>query len=349
MTATPAPSAQEQPWTVLRILRWTQSFFAEKQIEDARRDAEILLGHTLGLSRVQLFTHFDRPLSPEERDAFRAIVKRRAQREPVAYIVGTREFWSMPLKVDRRVLIPRPDTECLVEQTRQRAWDAVEDPRRRPTLPQDLDQRDKPHIFLDEEATAPEPQHDAPPTPLSWEAPRRLRVADIGTGSGAIALALARELPYADVLAVDLSQDALDLARENAEALDLGHRITFAQGDLLQPLRDGALGAAPFDLIVSNPPYIPEAHLHDLLPEVARHEPRLALTPGPEGTEALKRLAQDAFDLLRPGGWLLIEIGYDQADAARALFAASAHPWADVRILRDPYSGQHRVVEARRP
>lgn len=348
---------QDGLWTVRKILRWTWTFFTEKNIDDARRDAEILLCHALDINRVQLFIQHDRPLTTEERDAFRALVKRRAQREPVAYIVGTREFWSLSFKVDRRALIPRPDTEALVEQARSRAWEAVDHPRFHVHRPKDVVDLDQPYTAEEEPPAEPDPDAAAEPevepvpvaAPAPWTAPRRLRIADIGTGSGAIAIALASELPFADILATDLSPDALDLARENAEALGPFPHLTFARGDLLEPLRAAVRQSGPFDLILSNPPYIPEADLAALMPEVARHEPRMALTPGPLGTEALVRIAEGAWELLRPGGTVLCEIGYDQAEAATGVFKNAAPHWINIRTLRDPVSGQLRIVEAQRP
>jgi release factor glutamine methyltransferase len=272
------------PWTTLAVLTWTSGRFTEKGIASARLDAEVLLAHVLGQSRVQLYTGFDRPLEEGELGAYRELIKRRLAGEPVAYLVGAQEFWSLPLAVDERVLVPRRDTETLVE------------------------------VALRAGGT---------------------RVADVGTGSGAIALALAKERPAALVVATDISEDALAVARANAAKLGLA--VDFRHGDLLAPL-EGA-----FDLIVSNPPYVPTTDLAHLAPEVQR-EPRLALDGGADGLDVLRRLVPAARAQLTPGGTLAVEHGFDQGPAVRALFA----DFESVTTTRD-LAGQERVTEGKAP
>lgn len=280
------------PRTLLDYLRLTTDFLAAKKIDSARLDAELLLGEVLGLARVQLYTNFERPLAREEVDRYRELVRRRAAREPVAYILGRREFWSLDFEIDRRVLVPRPDTELLVElavaalQTRAGA------------------------------AT--------------------LHVADVGTGSGAVAVAIAKEVPNARVVATDKSQAALEVAPRNAVRHGVADRIEFVSGDLCAPLR----GREPFDLIVSNPPYVKADEVAALDPEIRDWEPRLALVSGADGMDATRALVESALQVLAPGGSLWVEVG-SQAGAVRECFVSNGY--ADVRVHRD-LAGSERVV-----
>lgn len=261
----------DELWTILKVLQWTQKRFAERGLRTPRLDAEVLLAHLLRRDRVSLYTHFDQPLAKEELGAFRELIKRRLGGEPVAYLVGKQEFWSLSFAVDPRVLIPRPETEGLVEAV----------------------------LSLLAGRAAP-------------------TVADIGTGSGAIAVAVAHERPDARVLAVDRSAEALAVARENA--LAHGAAVEFLEGDLLAPLS----GRGPFDVIASNPPYIAEGDFPSLPPEV-RREPRGALLSGPDGLDAIRRLVADAKSLLAPGGALALEVGAGQAQAVASLLTAGGY------------------------
>jgi release factor glutamine methyltransferase len=287
---TAAPKARAS-WTIMDVLQWTTARFEERAISSPRLDAELLAAHAFGLSRVQLYTQFDRPLSAEELAAFRELVKRRQAGEPVAYLTGHKEFWSLDLVVDRRVLIPRPDTETAVEEALARL-------------------------------TAGEPA----------------RVADVGTGSGAIALALASTRPELAVFASDLSEEALAVARANAERLGLA--VTFVQGSLLAPLAP----FAPFDLVVANLPYVRAGDLAGLPPEV-RFEPASALDGGGDGLDLVRALVGEASGALRPGGRLVLEIGAGQAAAASEMCRAAG--FEDVGIHAD-LGGIERVVSARR-
>jgi release factor glutamine methyltransferase len=278
----------DETWTILRVLSWTQGRFAERGLGTPRLDAELLLAHALGRDRVGLYTHFDQPLHGDELAKFRELIKRRLAGEPVAYLVGKKEFRSLELSVDARVLVPRPDTETLVEAA----------------------------------------------LALVGETPR---IVDVGTGSGAIALALKAARPGAEVLAVDRSPEAAAVARGNAERLALAVEVLV--GDLLAPV------AGPFDLIVSNPPYIPSGEIPSLAPEVQR-EPRLALDGGPDGLEVIRRLIADAPRLLAPLGALAMEVGAGQAPSVLALLARAG--FASPSTARD-LAGIDRVVTARRP
>jgi release factor glutamine methyltransferase len=258
-----------------------------KTSETARLDAELLLAHSLGRERIELYTDFDRPLTGAELAGYRSLVARRAKREPVAYILGEWGFRRLTLAVDHRALIPRPETEIVVERCLARLRDV--------------------------------------------EAPR---VLDVGTGTGAIALALADELPGARVTAIDVSVDALDLARENVARTGLDVEL------LEQDLRAG-LPAGPWDLVASNPPYVVPEELDTLMPDVRDFEPHLALV----GRGATKAIARAAMAELSQGGWLVVEVGDGQAAATLTLLEGLGY--ADGRITPD-LAGRDRVVEGRR-
>lgn len=291
---------EDPPWTILSILKWTTSYFTSHDIESPRASAEILLAHVLGLKRIDLYIRYDQPLIRDELDRFKAAIRRRVRREPVAYIVGEKEFWSLPLAVTPDVLIPRPETECLVE-----AALAV--------------------------------------LPPGADAGHGLRILELGTGSGAVALALAAERRTAFIAASDRSERALGVARANAGRLGMEERIHFFRGDWFSCLRPGR---TCFDLILSNPPYIPSAEIDRLQPEVARYEPRGALDGGVDGLSAIRAIIGQAPGYLRPGGHLLLEIGHDQSAAVGSIAGASGE-YAEWTFLRD-YSGHLRVASIRR-
>lgn len=286
-------------WTILSILEWTTGYFRKYNIDSPRLDAEILLAHSLGLKRIDLYLRYDQPLGAAERAAFKQVVKRRAAREPVAYIVGRREFWGLDLLVDSNVLTPRPETERVVE------------------------------IALDFLKTA-----------TVGSAPQ---VMDLGTGSGCIALALAHDCPSAQVIATDISRSALAVARSNIERYRLADRIRLVAGRGMDML--DAQGAG-FDLIVANPPYIPSADIPGLEPEVRDYEPHSALDGGDDGLVAYRRIIPSAAALLRPGGLLVLEIGWDQGAAVGRL-AERSNRYRDVRCIAD-YSGRDRVMRLTR-
>lgn len=291
-------------WTVLDVIRWTTSRFEERGVDSPRLDAELLAAHALNIGRVQLYVQHDRPLLPAELTTLRELVKRRQAGESVAYIVGKKEFFGLAFTVDKRVLVPRPDTETLVDEALAFLRAATTEP-------------------------AAESTHERPP----------LKVADVGTGSGAIAVAIAKHSTGAWVAATDVSADALALARENAE--HHGVKVTFAQGDLEEALSP----LAPLDLIVANLPYIPSATIATLAPEV-RAEPALALDGGPDGLTLVRRLISVAPSLLNAGGGLALEIGAGQAADTASLMEAAG--FIEIRRRRD--LGQiDRVVSGRRP
>ena len=276
---------------LLEIIKRTTGFLEGKGVENSRLNAELLIGHALGLPRMQLYMQFERLLTEAELEKIRPLVKRRGQREPLQYILGEMEFFHVKLKIDRRALIPRPETEQLCELITQA-------------------QPDPPGAIL-----------------------------DLGTGSGAIALALAAFYREATVTALDVSDEALALAGENAAALALAGRVRLLRSDWYAALDP----AERFDLIVANPPYLSRAEAEATAPEVRGHEPGVALAPGPAGTEALAQVVEGAPRFLREGGLLALETGIDQHAMLRA--SAAAAGFGRIELRRD-LSGRDRHLLA---
>jgi release factor glutamine methyltransferase len=275
-------------WTTLKLLNWTQGYFAQKGIDSPRLTAEVLLAHALSCDRVRLYLDFDKPLGESELSAYRELVRRRADREPTAYLVGEKEFYGRRFRVDPRVLVPRPETELVLEA-------AV--------------------------AALPAEGH----------------ALDLCTGSGALGVTLALERPGAQVVATDLSPEALEVARDNAARLGAAS-VAFLAGDLYDPVPPGAR----FDVIVSNPPYVPRGELDTLPPEV-RREPRLALDGGDDGLAISRRVVAGAPARLRPGGALVLEMHESHLDALPAICLGYGFARAEAR--RD-LAGLPRLVVA---
>jgi release factor glutamine methyltransferase len=269
-----------------------------------RLDAEVLLAHVLGQDRTWLYAHPQVSLDEDQLNRFAALLYRREQREPVAYLIGSKEFYGLEFAVNPHVLIPRPETELLVE-TALRILDFAL--RASGGFP-----------ILDGKSKIENPR------PSDGQS----KIVDVGTGSGCIAIALAKHFPKACVVAMDVSPEALSLAGQNARCHGVADRITFLLGDLLQPLTE------PVDLIVSNPPYVSHPELAVAMPEVSRYEPRLALDGGEDGLEVIRRLLPQVREKLKPGGSLLIEIGSTQGFAVSKI-AQKCISQADVRIEQD--------------
>lgn len=286
-------SAKEEgkEWTVREVLAWTRDYLRKAKIDRARFEAELLLAHALGTERLELYLHPERVLTPEERARFRELIQRRRAGEPLQYLLGEAEFMELKLKVNEHVLIPRPETEGLVE------------------------------LVLRE---------------LGRGAGEGLRILDLGTGSGAIALALAKALPRSRVLAVDISTEALALARENARRNGISN-VEFRRSDWFSAV------AETFDVIVSNPPYVAREEVKDL-PREVRAEPREAWDGGPGGLEHLKRIIAEAPGHLVRGGRLFLEIGAAQGEAVRELALATG-AFDPVEILPD-LAGRERYLRA---
>ncbi|MCD6186140.1 MAG: peptide chain release factor N(5)-glutamine methyltransferase [Deltaproteobacteria bacterium] len=285
-------------WTILKILEWTTSYFKSHHIDSPRSTAEILLAHVLKLKRIDLYLQFDKPLDKAELSFFKSLIKRRRNREPVAYITGHKEFWSIDLSVTKHSLIPRPETECLVETALS-------------LMPEDL--------------------------------PDAARVLELGTGSGAITIALASERPGSIFFASDYSIDALMLARKNAVRNGPGAPIHFFSGDWLAPLKNNQL---KFDIIISNPPYIKSAVIPGLEPEIWKYEPAKALDGGENGLVALKQILVNAHKYLKEKGSLLLETGHDQKDDLEGIIE-ECNAYEDIIFLKD-YSGFYRIVSMKK-
>ena len=318
-----AESSAPSP-AVAALLAEATAALGASGVPNSRLDAEVLLATACAVDRTQLYVRANQPVGAVTREAFRALVERRLQREPLQYIIGRQEFWSIDFMVTPAVLIPRPETELLVEL-------AV-------ALFPPLKKGDRGGFSL---PSTDGPQSKSPLAPLfqrgGSEKEHRLTICDLGTGSGCIAVALAHELPHADICAVEQSAAAVAVARDNARRQGAEH-VHFCRGDLFAPL-----AAARFDLIVCNPPYIATGVLADLQPELA-WEPRAALDGGADGLAVIRRVVAAAPAHLESGGWLLMEIGADQGPAVLDLArAAQLH---DVSV-RDDYAGHPRVLLAR--
>jgi release factor glutamine methyltransferase len=287
----------KQVWTIARVLAWATDDLARRGLNDSPRlDSELLLGHALGVDRVKLIVDSQRPLLEAELARFRELVLRRRKHEPIAYILGEREFYGLRFSVNRHVLIPRPDTETLVNVA------------------------------------------------LSRTTRRSLhgRALDVCTGSGCVAIAFSKERPTWQVTGSDLSPEALEVARHNAWRLGTIWNLDFRRSDLLA----GIEREAGFDLIMANPPYVPDAEVPTLSPDIHLHEPAAALCGGPDGLALIRRLVKAAPSLLAAGGLLAIEVGAGQA--ARVAKGLQSYGFSEVEQERD-YGGIERIVSGRLP
>ncbi|MDR2352575.1 MAG: peptide chain release factor N(5)-glutamine methyltransferase [Deltaproteobacteria bacterium] len=277
-------------WTIAEILKTTADFLGQKNIPSPRLEAEILLARVLNLSRVQLYVNFERTLLTSELDMFREFVRRRSRHEPTAYILGEKEFYQLTLKVNHDTLIPRPETEHLIDEALR------------------LNQQPHPSVL------------------------------DVGTGSGAIALAIAHNIPGAKVLGLDISLKALEVAKLNREKLNL--KVSFQQADLLS----GPLEEAPFDFILANLPYVPAEDIPSLPPDILNYEPLIALDGGPGGISLLNKLLEQAPLYLKPNGYILLEIHPPQLTALTDL--ALAHNLTPLPPVSD-YANLTRIFVAK--
>ncbi|MBZ5684893.1 MAG: peptide chain release factor N(5)-glutamine methyltransferase [Acidobacteriia bacterium] len=279
-----------------------------ENVPSPRMNAEMLLMFTLNCDRAYLFAHPDRELTTEEESRYESALAERTRGVPAQYITGHQEFWGMDVIVTPAVLIPRPETEHVIE------------------------------TVLEIQTSGVRPQTSAKTNSEVRGPKSKVRIVDVGTGSGCIALALAKELAHAEIHATDISPDALEIARANAARHQLEHRIYFHQSDLLEGLK------GDFDFVVSNPPYVGESEEDQVQLEVRKFEPRNAVFAGPAGTEVIARLIPQARQILRPGGWLIMEISGTIAKEVRKLL----EDWQDVQIKPDLQSIP-RVVKARKP
>lgn len=304
--------------TVAMLLRRAAGYLAEKGVPSPRLDAELLLAWTLGCERINLYVNFDRPLEPGEVGRYRELVGRRAKKVPVAFLRGFKEFFALPFTVTPAVLIPRPETELLVQELL--AWLAAQGA----------------------EVTLPTGKRLGDSGEQAGDGPRAFAVADVATGSGCIAVSVAKCAPAVRVVASDLSEQALEVARTNAARHEVADRIEFLAGDGPAPLV-AAGWSGRLDAFATNPPYIPSATVGELGMDVA-YEPRMALDGGTDGLAFYRAWIPGAADLLRPGGLFVCEIGHDQGPAVSDLLAAAGR-FEEIRVLQD-HGGRDRVVRA---
>jgi len=286
-------------WTIQRLLTWITEYLTKNEVDAPRLSGELLLSHVLELTRIDLYTQYNKPVGQAHLDQLRGLVKRAGQHEPVAYLVGRTEFYSLQMEVDGNCLIPRPETELLVQK-------AIE--------------------FL---RTREGTQH----------------VCDLCTGSGCIAVAIAKNVPDAKVTATDLSDAALAMAARNVEKHELQDRVELLCGDLFEPLLPH-LDVTQWDLIVCNPPYVSAAEYEALDKNVKDYEPPSALLAGDDGLDVYRRLAEGVDQHLKPGGTLLLEIGYAQGPAVREMLTDTGL-FAEVTVEKDDQNND-RIVTARR-
>lgn len=289
-----AAAPEQRLWTVMDVIQASGEYLVGKGVEHGRLDAEHLLAHVLGMGRLHLYLHFDRPLGVAERDRFKPLLRRRAAREPLQYILGSAPFRDLLLEVDRRVAIPRPETEYLIDVLRR------------------VGGRDR--VFES--------------------------ALDVGTGSGAIALSLAAEGLARSVTATDLSGEALAVARNNASAAGV-ESIDFREGHLLEPV-----SGRTFDLVLSNPPYLTESEWNGAQSEVREWEPRLAMVGGRDGLDVIRALVAGLDEILRPGGWVGLELGNSQSETVVHLLETV--PGLASAGVHDDVTGRRRYVFARR-
>lgn len=294
-------SANPEAWTIGRLLTWTTDYLAQREVDEPRLTAEVLLAHAAGCRRIELYTRFDEPLAADPLARFRSLVKRAADHEPFAYLVGEKEFYSLGFSVTQAVLIPRPETETLVET-------AVE--------------------------LCKSGALDAP------------ALLDLGTGCGCVAVAIAKQLPDSRIVATDVSPEALDVARANTERHAVADRVRLVEADRLDLPAD-AVPDGGFDMLVSNPPYVPKGDMARLDLSVRAFEPTIALTDGADGLSFYKCIAEQAAPLLKPQSHILVEVGDDQAGAVVDVMTAG-HEWATVSTMKDRVTRRERVIVFRR-
>jgi release factor glutamine methyltransferase len=296
--STPGTSERQAPWTVGRLLEWTIKWFQDRGVEGGRLSAELLLARALGCKKIELYTRYEQEPTDEQRAAFRELVRQAGEHTPIAYLLGFREFFSLEFKVTPAVLIPRPETEALVER-----------------------------VIV-----------------LCRQAPERVwHVLDVGTGSGCIAVAIAKYAKNTAVVASDVSTEALTVAAENAEKHQVGERVQTVLADLAE-LPPQTVPQGGFDLVVSNPPYISEQVFPTLPPNVRDHEPKIALVgPNGDGLVMYRRIAAETPPLLAPGGRVLVEAGHDQSQAVKDIFEAAG--WAHSGSYRNRNDPFDRVLE----
>ena len=289
-----ATATEPKTWSILALIEWSSEYLSSKKFESPRLTVELMLAKVLGFDRIGLYTHFDQILTPEQLASFKGFLTRKLSHEPVQYIVGETSFMGLRFFVDSRVLIPRPETEILVEQVISHC---------------------------------------------KASASGRIRILDIGTGSGNIAVSLAKLIPGCEVLTLDTSAAALAVAGRNIEHHAVGDRVRMLQTDFLKDEPP----AGRFDIVVSNPPYISRAEFKLLPREIREYEPPISTTDDADGLTFYRRIAGQGAKLLDSNGWLFVEVAYDQAPAVRDIFSSSG--FRNIGTIKD-YSGIERIVKA---
>jgi len=292
----PSYNLAMQAWTIQKLLNWITEYLTERSIDSPRLSAEILLSGVLETERIELYTQFDKPVARQELDRLHDLVKRAGQDEPIAYLIGKTEFYSLELNITADCMIPRPETELLTQR-------AIEFLRTRPG------------------------------TQL---------VCDLCTGSGCIAVAIAKNFPDARIIATDINDAALNVAAKNVEKHQLKDRIKLLHGDLFDPVISG-LDVGKFDLIVCNPPYVSAAEYEKLDKNVKDYEPKSALFAGIDGLDIYRRLIEKADEFLKPNAALMLEIGYAQGPAVRELLEQTG-ALAQIKIEKDPHNNDRIVI-----
>jgi release factor glutamine methyltransferase len=321
-----------QTWTSLKLIQWTAEFFEKKGIPNPRLDAELLLAHVLGCKRIDLYTSYEKTVREKDLASFKAFVERRAKREPLQQITGETEFWGLRIKVTPSVLIPRPETELLIETAIGLVASF--------------------HSPVSQKPLSNRQGEDADNGRAASER-GRLSVADktmavsileIGAGSGCVSIALAKQLPEAKIIATELSKEAVEVAKENVEKNGVESQVKIVLADIA-PWKSFKAEGLSFDLIVSNPPYIATSELDGLQPEVSRFEPRQALDGGKDGLDIIRKILEEAPDFLKREGTLLLEIGEDQGARLRKEMPERLR-WLGIK---KDYAGHDRIVLFKKP
>jgi len=358
-----AGPAGTKVWTTRTLLAWVSNAFEEAGLDSPRLSAELLMSAVISQPRLKLFMDPDRPATEPERERLRDLTRRALRHEPIQYLVGEAYFFGLEFRVDHRVLIPRPCTELLVEHVLQGLREGFTPPAAPEPQPSQT------HSAQGDAATVVDPGPAAVPADASETAPlavpigprgiserdarsRRVLIADVCTGSGCIAVALAKNLPNATVIATDISPGALDVARENVERHGVHERVRFVQGDGLGPLLSEKTKGRGIDVLVTNPPYIPDdewgrpaGDAQGVGMNVKGHEPEEALRGGGDGLRVVRPILEHAHRVLAPGGSLLMEHAAAHADAVRAIAEQSG--LVQVQTISD-HEGHPRVLSARR-
>jgi release factor glutamine methyltransferase len=342
----PSYNLAMQTWTIQKLLNWLTEYLSDKGIDSPRLSAELLLSHVVGLKRIELYTQFDRPVTQQQLDQLHGLVKRASQHEPIAYLTGKTEFYCLELAVSPDCMIPRPETELLVER-------AVEFLRTRPVRNSTLHKITQKDKISNGGRTSKQPAVSLPALSLSNGS--NPLVCDLCTGCGCIAIAIARNYPDADIIATDISDAALAVAAKNIEKHQLKNRIKLLCGDLFDPLVPQldvekpvrhSLGDGEFDLIVCNPPYVSAPEFEKLDRNIRDYEPKLALFAGADGLDVYRRIIEKADSFLKADAALMLEIGYAQGQAVRELLE-KANCFTQITIEKD-HNNNDRIAIAKK-